>query len=57
MKYILMMTGKKSDFDGYAKWSKEDLRFNTWNACFDRPRCGRVVRELANSNGFLYTRQ
>lgn len=26
MKYILMMTGKKSDFDGYAKWSKEDLQ-------------------------------
>ena len=28
MKYILMMTGKKSDFEGYAKWSKEDLQAN-----------------------------
>jgi hypothetical protein len=28
MKYILMMTGKKSDFEGYAKWSKEDLETN-----------------------------
>ena len=28
MKYILMMTGKKSEFDGYAKWSKEDLQAN-----------------------------
>ena len=25
MKYILMMAGKKSDFEGYARWSKEDL--------------------------------
>lgn len=28
MKYILMMTGKKSEFDGYARWSKEDLQAN-----------------------------
>lgn len=28
MKYILMMTGKKSDFEGYARWSKEDLQAN-----------------------------
>lgn len=28
MKYILMMNGKKSDFDGYAKWSKEYLLAN-----------------------------
>lgn len=28
MKYILMMAGKKSDFDDYAKWSKDDLRAN-----------------------------
>jgi hypothetical protein len=28
MKYILMMHGKRSDFEGYAKWSKEDLRAN-----------------------------
>jgi len=28
MKYILLMTGKKSDFEGYARWSKEDLQAN-----------------------------
>ena len=28
MKYILMMNGTKSDFDGYARWSKEDLQAN-----------------------------
>lgn len=28
MKYILLMTGKKADFDAYAKWSKEDLQRN-----------------------------
>ncbi len=28
MKYILMMTGKKSDFEGYASWSREDLQAN-----------------------------
>lgn len=28
MKYILMMTGTKADFDKYAKWSKEDLERN-----------------------------
>jgi hypothetical protein len=26
MKYILMMTATKSDFDWYSKWSKEDLQ-------------------------------
>jgi hypothetical protein len=26
MKYILMMNGKKSDFEGYASWSKEDIQ-------------------------------
>jgi hypothetical protein len=26
MKYLLMMTGTKADFDWYAKWSKEDLQ-------------------------------
>lgn len=25
MKYILMMSGTKADFDWYARWSKEDL--------------------------------
>jgi hypothetical protein len=28
MKFILMMNGKKSDFEGYARWSKEDLQAN-----------------------------
>lgn len=28
MKYMLLMNGKKSDFDEYAQWSKEDLRAN-----------------------------
>ena len=26
MKYILMMTGTKADFDWFAKWPKEDLQ-------------------------------
>jgi hypothetical protein len=26
MKYILMMTGTKADFDRYARWSKQDLQ-------------------------------
>jgi hypothetical protein len=26
MKYMLMMTATKSDFDWYSKWSKEDLQ-------------------------------
>lgn len=28
MKYILLMNGTKSDFEGYAHWSKEDLQAN-----------------------------
>ena len=28
MKYILMMHGKKGDWDEYARWSKEDLQRN-----------------------------
>jgi hypothetical protein len=28
MKFILMMTGKKADWDDYMKWSKEDLQRN-----------------------------
>jgi len=28
MKYILMMTGTKANFEWYTKWSKEDLRAN-----------------------------
>jgi len=26
MKYMLLMTGTKADFDWYAKWSKQDLQ-------------------------------
>jgi len=26
MKYMLMMSAKRTDFDWYAKWTKEDLR-------------------------------
>jgi hypothetical protein len=28
MKYILMMNGTTSDFESYAKWSKQDLEAN-----------------------------
>lgn len=28
MKFILMMTGKKADWDEYTKWSKEDFARN-----------------------------
>jgi hypothetical protein len=28
MKYILMMHGKKADWEEYSKWSKEDLQQN-----------------------------
>jgi hypothetical protein len=28
MKYILMMNAKRSDFEEYARWSKEDLQAN-----------------------------
>jgi hypothetical protein len=28
MKYILMMSARKADFDSYATWSSEDLRAN-----------------------------
>ena len=28
MKYILMMHGNKADWDGYARWSKEDFQRN-----------------------------
>ncbi|HKS67615.1 MAG TPA: YciI family protein [Candidatus Acidoferrales bacterium] len=29
MKYILMMNGTKSDWESFAKWSKQDLDANT----------------------------
>lgn len=28
MKYILMMSAKKADFEAYAQWSKKDLQAN-----------------------------
>ena len=28
MKYMLMMNGKKADYEGYARWSQEDLKAN-----------------------------
>ena len=28
MKYILMMNGKKPDFEEYARWSKQDIQSN-----------------------------
>jgi len=48
MKYILMMTGKKSDIEGYARWSKEDLQANM---SFMRA----FSRELKNSGVFVST--
>jgi hypothetical protein len=48
MKYILMMNGRKSDFDGYAKWSKEDLQANV---AFMRA----FSKELKDSGVFVST--
>jgi len=48
MKYILMMNGKKSDFEGYAKWSKEDLQANV---AFMRT----FSKELKDSGVFVST--
>ena len=48
MKYILMMTGKKSDFEGYARWSKEELQAN---AAFMRS----FSNELKDSGVFVST--
>jgi len=48
MKFILMMTGKKSDWEGYAKWSKEDLARNvTFMQAFSK--------ELKESGVFVAT--
>lgn len=46
MKYILMMNGKKSDFEGYARWSKEDLQANV---AFMRA----FSKELKDSGAFV----
>ena len=48
MKYILMMTGKKSDFEEYARWSKEDLHANV---AFMRA----FSKELKDSGVFVST--
>jgi len=48
MKYILLMTGTKADFEGYAKWSKEDLQANvTFMRAFSK--------ELRDSGEFVST--
>src|SRR5271157_4652071 len=48
MKYILMMTGTKANFDSFAKWSKEDLRANvTFMRAFSK--------ELKDSGVFVST--
>ena len=46
MKYILMMNGKKSDFEGYSRWSKEDLQANV---AFMRA----FSKDLKNSGAFV----
>lgn len=48
MKYILMMNGKKSDFEGYAKWTKKDLQANV---AFMRT----LSKELKDSGVFVAT--
>lgn len=48
MKYILMMTGTKADWDAYTKWSKEDLQRNT---AFMRA----FSKELKDSGVFVAT--
>jgi len=48
MKFILMMTGKKADWDEYTKWSKEDLQ---QNVAFMRA----FSKELKDSGVFVAT--
>lgn len=48
MKFILMMTGKKADWDEYTKWSKEDLQRNV---AFMRA----FSKELKDSGVFVST--
>lgn len=48
MKYILMMAGMKADFDGYAKWTKQDLQANV---AFMRA----FAKELKESGVFVST--
>jgi hypothetical protein len=48
MKFILMMMGKKADWDEYTKWSKEDLQRNV---AF----MGGFSKELKDSGVFVAT--
>jgi hypothetical protein len=48
MKYILMMSGTKADFDSYAKWSKKHLEANV---AFMRA----FSKELKDSGVFVAT--
>lgn len=48
MKFILMMTGKKADWDEFTKWSKEDL---ARNVAFMRA----FSKELKDSGVFVAT--
>jgi hypothetical protein len=48
VKYILMMTGTKADWDAYVKWSKEDLERN---AAFMRA----FSKELKDAGVFVAT--
>jgi len=48
MKFILIMTGTKADYDQYAKWSKEDLQRNV---AFMRA----FSKELKDSGVFVST--
>jgi hypothetical protein len=48
MKYILMMTGTKANWDAYTKWSKEDVERN---AAFMRA----FSKELKDSGVFVAT--
>jgi hypothetical protein len=48
VKYMLLMSGKKADFDWYAKWTKEDLRKQV---AFMRT----FSKELKDSGAFVAT--
>jgi hypothetical protein len=48
MKYMLLMTGTKADFDSYAKWSKADLQASI---AFMRA----FTKELKDSGVFVST--
>jgi hypothetical protein len=50
MKYILMMNGTQSNFDSYAKWSKQDIEANV---AFMR----NLRQELNDSGAFVDTKE